>query len=269
LRDAKQELARCVVKGSVMVDTLSPPPQLDGPAATSSRSQSAVRRPTIHTRRGLPSRRAIVGGVLVAIAALGLFTAFLRAGASGRDQVVVAAHALPAGTRLRAADLRLVPMRLPAVQRSKGFGSVDALVGRLVIGPIGEGELVQGSSVIGRDEQPPFRELTVLVDASQLQAVDEGDTVDILVTVGTGDAARTDVAAGGARLTRVSRRSGGVGADGKTPVTFALGSFDEVTRVVEASRAGVLTLVRANGFAGQPATYDPGRQSTASAGSRP
>jgi hypothetical protein len=31
--------------------------------------------------------------------------------------------------------------------------------------------------------------------------------------------------------------------------------------VVEASHAGTLTLVRANGFAGQPSTYDPARTS--------
>jgi Flp pilus assembly protein CpaB len=250
-----------------MVDTLSPPPQIDESAAAPSGGDERLRRPVLRTHRGLPARRAIAGGVLVAAAALGLFTAFLRADSAGRDQLVVAAHALPAGTRLSASDLRLVPMRVPSPQRAHAFRSVDGLVGRLVVGPIGDGELVQAASVVGRDEQPPFRQLTVLVDASQLQAVDESDTVDILVTTGTGEAARTEVAAGGARILRISRRGGGVGADGKAPVTFALGSFDEVTRVVEASKAGALTLVRATGFAAQPPTYDPSRAQ--SADSRP
>src|SRR5204863_5475738 len=112
-------------------------------ATLPSRSATSVRRPTLRTHRGLPARRAIAGGVLVAVAALGLFTAFFRADSAGRDQLVVATHALPAGTRLRANDLQLVPMPVPAAQRARAFRSVDSLVGRLVIGPIGDGELVQ------------------------------------------------------------------------------------------------------------------------------
>src|SRR5436305_8421828 len=97
-----------------MVDTLSPPPQIDGPAPVPSRGDDRLRRPVLRTHRALPARRAIAGGVLVAAAALGLFAAFLRAGSAGRDQLVVATHALPAGTRLSASDLRLVPLRVPS-----------------------------------------------------------------------------------------------------------------------------------------------------------
>src|SRR3954470_14094575 len=130
-----------------MVDTLSPPPQIDGPAPVPSRGDERLRRPVLRTPRGTPARRAIAGGVLVAAAALGLFTAFLRAGSAGRDPLGVGAPALPPRTRLSASDLRLVPMRVPSPQRAHAFRSVDALVGRLVVGPIGDGELVQGASV--------------------------------------------------------------------------------------------------------------------------
>src|SRR3954464_15049407 len=193
-----------------MADVLSLPHQVDQPAVNGDGRAAPSRRPVLPRRRPLPGRRAVAGGVLVALAALGLFTSFARAGAAGRQQVVVASHALPAGTRLRAADLSVVAVRLPAAQRAHGFVSVDSLVGRLVVGPVGEGGLIQAASVTQHDDQPPFRQLTVLVDASQLQAVDEGDTVDVLVTIGTGAEARTEVAAGGAQVLRLSRRSGGV-----------------------------------------------------------
>src|SRR4051794_26790253 len=102
----KQESTRSVVKRCVMVDTLSPPPQIDDAVPALSRGDDPLRRPVLRTHRAVPARRAIAGGVLVAAAALGLFTAFLRASSAGREQLVVASHAIPAGTRLSAGDVR-------------------------------------------------------------------------------------------------------------------------------------------------------------------
>src|SRR3954452_21931128 len=121
-----------------MVDTLSPPPQIDESATGPSGGEQRLRRPVLRTHRGLPARRAIAGGVLVAAAALGLFTAFLRADSAGRDQLVVARRAIPAGTRLSASDLRLVPMHVPCPKRGHAFRSLDGFVGRLCVGPIGD-----------------------------------------------------------------------------------------------------------------------------------
>ena len=219
---------------------------------------TAARR-TLHRPHALPGRRAFAGAVLVTVAIVGLFAMFARAESSTGVPVIVAAHDLPAGTRLSSGDLRVITVRVPAETRSHVFRSTDELSGRVLTGRINAGEMIQRSSVIRGGEQPPFRELTVLVDSEQLQAVEEGDTVDVLVTTGTGVTARTDVAAGGARILRIARRSSSLGSEGRTGVTFAVGSFDDITRVVQAAHAGSLTLVRSTGFAAQPSTYDPAR----------
>src|SRR4051794_888532 len=200
------------------MDALAFQPDLEStPTAVSA---PAVRR-TLRRPRALPGRRAFAGALLVTVAVVGLFASFMRAESSTGDPVIVAAHDLAAGTRLSPGDLRVITLRVPAGTRAHAFASPDELSGQVVTARIDGGEVVQRSSVIGAGEKPPFRELTVLVESEQLQAVEEGDTVDVLVTTGTGGAARTEVAAGGARILRVARRSSSLGSDGKTGVTFA------------------------------------------------
>lgn len=197
-----------------------------------------------------------MGALLVALAVVGLFTSFARAEAGGGDHVLVAAHDLAPGTRIGPDDVRLETIRLSTGLRAHVFLSRNAAVGHVVIARLAAGELVQRGALTDRSSDPTYRELTILVDGAQLQAVDEGDSVDVLVTTGTGSATRTDVAAGGARVLQIGRRTTGLGADGKVGVTFALSTFDDVSRVVQASHAGALTLVRSTGFTPQTSTYD-------------
>ncbi|TML58120.1 MAG: hypothetical protein E6G17_12765, partial [Actinobacteria bacterium] len=68
----------------------------------------AVRR-----RRSLPSGRALVGGLLVAIAAVGVFGAWLSATAAPTSSYVVARHDIAPGHRVTRADLALVRLHLP------------------------------------------------------------------------------------------------------------------------------------------------------------
>ena len=95
----------------------------------------------ISRHRGLPGGRAVLGGVLMALAVVGVFLAYEQAGRAPRDAIVVAARAIRLGEVLEATDLRTVDGELPG--GTAGFDDVDALVGRVALGPIGEGEIVQ------------------------------------------------------------------------------------------------------------------------------
>jgi Flp pilus assembly protein CpaB len=211
----------------------------------------------VHRRQALPGSRAVVGGFLVAAAAVGIFAAYAGAQHRGQAQYVVAAHDLAVGTRLKPADLATVTLDLPQSSRGHAFMEAGWLDGSLVIGPVAKGELLQPGSVLAAGKPPPFREVTVAVDAQQVGGVAQGDTVDVLVTTGANESTRTDVVVGGARVLRIGDRPGGIGGDAKPPVTFALQTFDDVTRIVQASHVGSLTMVRANGFGSQPVTFSP------------
>lgn len=200
-----------------------------------------------------------MGGFLVALAAVGLFGTYAQAQRASDTRFAVAARDLPVGTRLSRNDVVMVAMDLPDTASTRAFPRVGLVEGQLLIGPVAKGELVQAGSVLPQDRTPPFREITVQVDAGQARSVAAGDTVDVLVTSGTAEAPRTDVVVGGARIIRV----GGTGqsfssSDAKPPVTFAVSTFEDVTRLVQASHAGSLTLVRANGFAPQSPTFRAG-----------
>jgi Flp pilus assembly protein CpaB len=215
----------------------------------------------VQHRRTLPGSRAVVGGFLVAAAAVGIFAAIAGAQHRGHAQYVVAAHDLAVGTRLKAGDLASVELDLPQSARNHAFVEAGRLEGSLVIGPVAKGELVQPASILASGKPPPYREVTVAVDAQQVSSVAQGDTVDVLVTTGANESSRTDVVLGGARVLRIGDRTDGIGGDSKPAVTFGLQTFDDVTRIVQASHVGSLTIVRANGFASQFVTFNPSQPS--------
>src|SRR4051812_44461300 len=66
--------------------------------------------------RSPPRPRAGAGGLLVALAVRGPFVAAQGSSNDAGRPPVVAAHDLPAGTRLTPADLRVVAVDLPAAQ---------------------------------------------------------------------------------------------------------------------------------------------------------
>lgn len=210
----------------------------------------------IRPHRALPGGRAVVGGFLVAVSAVGLFAAY--AGANRRDStpVALAARPIAAGDRIAPGDIRWVPMDLPAAIRRRTIHSAAGTNGRLFVGPVAEGELIQTGDLLPEGEAPGFRELTVEVEAAQLRVLQEGDTVDVLVSTGSGDGARTRIAASGVRVVRLP--SGGSSSTGSKPaVTLAMPTFDATYRLVAAAHAGTLTLVRSTGLPSQPTTYEP------------
>jgi Flp pilus assembly protein CpaB len=212
------------------------------------------RRATLR-RTSLPGGRAVVGGFLIATAAVGLFASYSHATERHLRPVVVAAHDIEAGQRLSAGDVKLVQADLPPDLAAHAVGSVQAIRGDVVTGPVASGELLQSGELLGADQAPAFREITIEVDAAQLRALSSGDTADVLVTLGTGESSRTDIVASGARVLQLPKSTSAL--DSKPSVTLGLPTFDLVYRVVQASHAGSITLVRSTGLPSQTTTYNP------------
>jgi len=211
-------------------------------------------------RRTLPNGRAVVGGLLVSLAAVVVFAAWAGAQDRSTTTVVVAARDLEPGRRLTGADLLERTTELPAELSGGSFASPDPLLGAVTLGPVGAGELVQAGSVRTGEVADPGLELAVTVDADNALAgsVTAGEVVDLLATFGSGADARTELLAADVRVLRVGEASSaGLGAGGRLVLALALRSSAEALDVAHASQVAVLTLVRPGPGAGGADLGDP------------
>lgn len=239
------------------VSTVDRAPERD-PQAGERRAARTVRR-----RRGLPGGRAVVGGLLVAASAVGLFAATSTSGRGPAHSFVVASHDLAAGTRLQASDLQLAPMDLAPGARAHAFDSTQPLVGATLVAPLEPGELVQSSAVVARKADSASRELSFTLERGRVGAgIKQGERVDLFATYGTGNDASTIVVVRQALLVSVERPRTASGDNGPTTVTVAVDDPNDALALAHALQLGKVTLVRATGAPPLPAvppTYRVGR----------
>ena len=106
-----------------------------------------VRR--ITPRRVWPGGRALLGGLLVTVAALGVFSAYRSADRPPTTSYVVARTEIAPGSIITADDVGLQAMELPPTVAQGAFtGADDAVVlGSVAVAPIGQGELLQSAGL--------------------------------------------------------------------------------------------------------------------------
>ena len=198
-------------------------------------------------RRSLPGGRAVAGGFLVGLAAVGIFAGYTDATADSRRPYLVARRDLPLGHRISKADLGTLPMDVPAVLQARSYRDPAQLVGSLVIGPVAKGELVQSSDVLAGDGPPGRRQISFPIESAR--AVDgqlrKGEPVDVLATYGTGSDGYTVVVVKGARVANRTETKGSLSESGDEVVTLAVPEPSDTLAVAHAVSAGVVTLVRA------------------------
>jgi Flp pilus assembly protein CpaB len=202
----------------------------------------------LRRRAGLPGGRAVVGGLLVALAALGVFTAWQQAAGGPGTSYAVATRALRPGQVLAPGDVELRPAELPSPSASRAYTDAAALVGAVVLGPLAEGDLVQRSSVVERGGTSglPRHEMSFALPSDR--AVDgtlrPGERVAVLATYGTGAEAETETVAEGALVVAVTEQGGGIDGGGVV-LTLAVDTREDVVAVTHAARAGEVTVVQA------------------------
>lgn len=197
----------------------------------------------IERRVGLPSGRAVVGGLLMALAAVGTFLAYAEASADDTIDVLIARRALAPGELIAAGDVELVPVEVPGSVRGL-FGAVDAAVGRQVTSPVAAGELLLASATAEAVEGQESLEVALSLPASRaVGRLRPGERVDVFSTWG-GDV--TELIAVDARVLEVAGgTSRGLGGAEPVVVRLAVADFAQVEALVHAQAAGDVTLVRA------------------------
>jgi Flp pilus assembly protein CpaB len=201
---------------------------------------------------GVPGGRAVLGGVLVALAGVGMFVAWSRAAAEPRQAYAVAGEDLRPGDPLTADAVRFVPMDLPGEVAAAAFRDGSGLEGRATVAPIGAGELIQAGSLSDQGSGDPAAEVSLALPRER--AVDgrlrPGDLVDVY---GSGEDG-TMVVAPGLRIVDVTA-PGGAFADGEElTVTLAVVEVRHRAAVVDAASAGTVTLVRTTHVSRRPST---------------
>ena len=187
----------------------------------------------------------MVGGFLIATAAVGIFAAYTNAVGGTSQRFLVARHDLPLGHRIVADDLASAPMDLPEPLRRRSASEPSRLVGAVVIGPVARGELIQASDVVrtGADTG-----LEIAFPVESARAVDGhlrvGEFVDVLATYESGAEGYTTVVVKGARIVDRSEPAGSLAGGDKEVVTLAVADRTESLAVAHAANAGAVTLVR-------------------------
>jgi hypothetical protein len=217
-------------------------------------------------RRAVLTSRSVVGGFLVAAAAVIVFELAVADVSHRGAPFVVAARDLPAGTVIGPGDTTTESVSLPAGTRSVAFQQEAALVGRTLAVAAVPGELIE-SSMLEPSSGVQLRPVSVAVDPDSLAGLVTGASVDVLATpsssgqadsgsAGSGSAGSGSAGSGspavavivrGAELLAVSRGGSGLLPGSTSPAVATLGvtGLAEAEAVVQAAHTGSVTLIQA------------------------
>jgi len=202
-------------------------------------------RPRLRTtgRVVLPSSRALVGALLLAVSGVATFAAWQGAAGDAGVPYVVAARSLRPGAIVAADDVQVVRLDLPPAVAGQAFPTVDAVVGRSTFGPIGEGELVQAAQLSEIGSTSATVEVAFSLPRDRLLdgQLRPGDRVDVFAT---DQRATTLVAAGSQVLTLDDGADASFTTDPELTVTLGLRDADDRIPLIHAVRQAEVTMTR-------------------------
>lgn len=190
----------------------------------------------------------MVGGLLVALAAVITWLAVTSSERRAGHTVVVATRAIAPGERIEESALEMRTVVIDDEIASHDFASTSQLIDGVMLGPVAEGEVIQRSAVLQDTSQQRLRQFSFPVDRERALNGDlrAGERVDILATFGSGSEATTTVLARNALILRsVEQKSGTLSSSGKLILTAGLQSADQVLDAAHAAQVADLTVVRA------------------------
>jgi Flp pilus assembly protein CpaB len=191
---------------------------------------------------GVPGGRAVVGGLLVALAGVGTFVSWQQASGAPDHAYAVAARTLHPGDPVTAEAVRFERIDLPDGVARGAFRTAADLEGRVLVAPVAEGELLQHGALSDQGRAEPAAEVSVALgrDLAVDGRLRTGDTVDVYATHDDG----TTVVADGVRVISVTESGGSFGDGRELTVTLALTDPSRRVPVIHAARDGQITLVR-------------------------
>jgi Flp pilus assembly protein CpaB len=211
----------------------------------------------LRRRRTLPSGRAVIGGFLVSLSAIGVYVS-VTASAGSPPEYVIAAHDLEVGQHIRQADIAIERMTLPPSLGNRfAFTDPATVLGAVVVNPVTGGELLQRSDLVAATGASDVREMSFPIESDR--ALDgqvlAGDRVDVVATVNSGESSGSVDVLEGAEVVAVANSGGGLSGGQSEVLTLALTSPAQVLALAEAVDTGQIFVVRASG---DPSVRYPG-----------
>lgn len=205
--------------------------------------ESPTRR--ITRRRELPHRRAVVGGFLIAVAAVGVFAAYRRAEAPPTTRYIAATRAVGIGERLTASDLGEVALDLPPAQAVSVYTDPDALIGAITTSALLTDQLLAIGDVREAQGYTAAEEVSFPVTASHAlgASLQAGERVDVIAAYGGGGDAYTLTIVTDAMVISASQPDG-FGAADVVEVRLGVSGEPDALAVAHAVTQGEVFLVR-------------------------
>lgn len=223
------------------------------------------------TGRGVapPSGRAVVGGLVVTVAALALYGLGTSAASPPRVAVLAATRPIAPGATITVDDVTTVEIDAPADTVDELLAPPDlaAADGAIALGPIPAHGLLARSMLRtgGSAETPVEVAVPVALDRALGGDLRPGEHVVVLATFGTGADAWTEVVAGDAVLRAITTGDDrSITSGGATTMLLAFHDRPAAIAVVHAARTAELTFIRAEPTATDEAgrRYPPSTAST-------
>ena len=216
-----------------------------GMGAAAPRGGSGAAKSAVRTR-------VVAGGALCGVAAIGLWWAFEQSAAEPQTHFAIARTQLAPGVIVDAADVALVPIRLPTEVSATVFDNRDDVVGSLIVGTVHPGELLARSDVTSpRFAQAAQGGYAVSVELDRPRALNgllgAGERVDVVATHHAEPMSAT-VVASDARVLDVDDRSDAAHHAATVTVTLQVPDLSVATDVAAAADAGAITLIRTWGI---------------------
>jgi Flp pilus assembly protein CpaB len=198
----------------------------------------------------------VVGGFLVAVAAVVVFAAALSAAGGHERSFVVAARSLPAGTIIGPGDTATQRFGLTGAAGAAAFGDPSALEGRSLTVAVQPGELIEAPMLAGPSGSD-LRPVSIPVDSDSLAALTAGESVDVLAVSSPSSAQSAPSASAppgvtvvmrGATLLSVSTSATGLlsgNSGGTIVVTLGVADLPEAEQLVLAAHTTTVELVQA------------------------
>jgi hypothetical protein len=229
---------------------------------------AAAPRRRLTRARSLPGGRAVVGALLVAASAVGIFAAYLQATAAPATSYLLADRTIEPGTRLTSleevtAAVGRAAIELPptAAARAIPLEDLETLVGQVVVAPVERGDLLTRSAFVhdgGATEAHTLSFALPVADAVA-GALRPGERIDVVATHGAGGETSTQLIVSGVPLVAVDALDGGVGTGAHQTLTVAVDAVDDVLALSHAVATAELRVVRSTSRAANdpalPAVY--------------
>lgn len=193
-----------------------------------------------------PSGRALLGAVLVVVAAAGVLSAHRAASQPPTTRWVVATRDVPAGAVLRADDLGTVAVDLPSGIGAVAGSDAEQVVGAVTLRPLRDMDLLRPTDVGDPAETPSAGSVEVPVEVdrgrSMSGSIHSGSRVDVLTTDPDGGGTTT-IAQDVLVVSTEEPDADGIGSTDAVRYRLALPDRESATAVVDASVRSHLTLV--------------------------